>query len=60
MSAHFACDRCQQQFEHRNIGIAASLPEGLKLYGLFHLCVNCAALLKSFVEEPKLWHRSNE
>ena len=60
MSAHFACDRCKQQFEYKNFRETAELPEWLKLYGRWHLCTNCAAQLKSFVEESKLWHRSNE
>ena len=63
MSIQYACDRCKEAAPVKSWETSdrpGGLPDGLKRYGPFHLCVNCAAKLKSFVEEPKLWHRSDE
>ena len=60
----FSCDRCKQPVErNRNLSDlleTAGLPDGLKVYGQFHLCNQCATRLKSFITEPELWHRSDD
>lgn len=60
----FSCDRCKQPVERNKGSIEAlqeaDLPNGLKVYGQFHLCNQCATRLKSFITEPELWHRSDD
>lgn len=58
MTVQFSCDRCKQPFEQHKF--TGELPEGLKPYGPFHLCVNCAGKVKSFIEESARWHKSDE
>lgn len=59
MSVTFACDRCKEPVERKEFDqTAGELPDGLKIYGQFHLCNNCAGKLKSFITEPELWHKS--
>lgn len=59
MSVQFACDRCKKPIESKSFD-ATDLPDALKVYGQFHLCNSCAGKLKSFIEEPTLWHKSDE
>lgn len=58
----FSCDRCKQPVERgvneKALAELDDLPQGIKVYGRFHLCNECSGKLHSFITEPELWHKS--